>query len=108
MAKSHISRHDKEIYLIFTLLFYNIIEKSAPHLQKKWKFATITIYVNLQNIDVVQNNFFKKKVLKRWSDTGYQKPGKLNIGKTLYLNFNQSTTLRWNTSGDFFPVEIKS
>ena len=54
-AKSHIWQHDQKIYLIFALLFYSNIEKSAPHLKKKWKFDDkITIYLDLQNIDELQ------------------------------------------------------
>ena len=64
-AKSHISRHYQKIYLIFALLFYNNIEKSAPHLKKKWKFAKVTIHLNLENIDEVQKNCF----WKIWSDS---------------------------------------
>ena len=59
-TKSHISRRDQKIYLIFALLFYNNIEKSAPHLKKKWEFAKITIYLNLQNIDELQKNIYEK------------------------------------------------
>ena len=38
----------EKIYLIFALLFYKNIEKPATLLKRKWKFARITIYANLQ------------------------------------------------------------
>ena len=46
----------KKTYLNFMLLFY--IAKSASYLKKeKWKFANLTIYLNLQNIEVLQKSF---------------------------------------------------
>ena len=36
------------------------MEKSAPYFKKKWKFAKITIYLNLQNIDELQKKKYEK------------------------------------------------
>ena len=76
-VKSHTSQHNKNLYLIFALLFYNNIEKSASHLKKKWKFAKTTIYLNLQNIALpriflkVSKLIFSKENYLRTSDSDW-------------------------------------
>ena len=46
-------KDNKKIYL----LIFTLIEKSAPHLKKKWSFAKVTIYLNLGKTDELQKTF---------------------------------------------------
>ena len=59
-TKSHISRHCKNSTSSSDFFCYSNIEKSALHLIKKWKFAKMTVYLKLQNINELQNIFLKK------------------------------------------------
>ena len=104
-AKTRISWHDQKVCLIFAFLFYSNIEKSAPYLKKKWKFAKITIYLNLQNIDELQKN--KKNIMNRSSDRCYQKPGNFSITKTFFSSLISLLFYDEIISGVFFSREDK-
>ena len=53
-AKNDISRTTKNIPDVHVVV---PIEKSALHPKKKWNFAKITLYLNLQNKDELQKAF---------------------------------------------------
>ena len=100
-AKSHISQHNKKIYLIFAL-FYNNIKKSALNLKKKWNFAKITIYIVKPTECRWTKKFFYEKYIEAMPRSKTRKSTSLNIFISILMSL-----LFYNeiTSGEVLPRE---